>query len=265
MVPVEAALVEAVRRRLHSKMRDPLPGQTVERLVQGDGIGRGEGAVGRARRGEDAEGAEARRLMTERGEELADEIGDRAFPAGAGHGDDGAGLTRVQARRRRAPRARRTSADGDVGDPLVEVGRAGALADDRDRAGRDSLRDERDAVRLAARHGDEHRARRHLAAVGGEADDRSPRERAAAASGKRSPIVAERPFMGRFARNRRRSSRAPGAGDHEREQLRRRVEMRRQPSSGATRSTIAPVAGASSRRRWRSRAFPAGPAARPGP
>ena len=35
------------------------------------------------------------------------------------------------------------------------------------------------------------------------------------ASGKRSPIVAERPFMGRFARNRRRSSRAPGAEAHQ--------------------------------------------------
>ena len=44
---VEAALVEAVRRRLHGEMRDPLPGQTVERLVQGDGIGRRQRAVGR--------------------------------------------------------------------------------------------------------------------------------------------------------------------------------------------------------------------------
>ena len=72
-----------------------------KRLVQGDRIGRRQRAVGCAVRGDDAERAEARRLVAQMREELAREIGDRALAARSGDGDD---LVRAAADRSATPR-----------------------------------------------------------------------------------------------------------------------------------------------------------------
>ena len=71
--------------------------------MQGDRIGRRQRAVGRAVRGDDAERAEARRLVAQMREELAREIGDRALAARAGDGDDLVRLASDRSARRREP------------------------------------------------------------------------------------------------------------------------------------------------------------------
>ncbi len=145
-------------------------GEPVEGLVQRDRIGRRQRAVGRARRGDHAERAEARGSVAERGEELAHEIRDRALAARAGHRDDGLGLAREEPRRRERQRAAHIG-DAQIGDGGVERRRALGFADDRHRAGGERLRDEGGAVGLGPGHGDEHRSRAHLAAVGGQPGD----------------------------------------------------------------------------------------------
>ena len=109
---VEAALVDAVRGRLHGKARDAIVRQTVEALVQGDRIGRRQRAVGCAVRRDDAERADARRLVAQMREELAREIGDRALAARSGDGDDFVRLLRIEARggERQTSGARRSPA-----------------------------------------------------------------------------------------------------------------------------------------------------------
>ena len=89
---VEPVLVEAVRGGLEGQVRDALGRQLGQRLVQRDGIGRGERAVDAAVGLDEADGAERGGLAAERGEDLAREVGNRGLAAGAGDGDDGLGL-----------------------------------------------------------------------------------------------------------------------------------------------------------------------------
>ncbi len=63
---VEPVLVEAVRGGFEREMRDALARQSIERAVQFDRIGRGERAVGFARRRDHADGADAGGLQSER-------------------------------------------------------------------------------------------------------------------------------------------------------------------------------------------------------
>ena len=100
-------------------MGDAVARRAVERLVQRDGIGRGQRAVGGAVGGDDAERAEARGLAAERGEDLAREVRDRGLAAGAGDRDDGLGLARIEARRRERQRAAHVG-DAQIGDGGVE-------------------------------------------------------------------------------------------------------------------------------------------------
>ena len=91
---VEPVLVEPVRGGLEGEMRDAFARQLGQRLVQRDGIGRGEAAVDAAVRLDEADGAERGGLAAETGEDLAREVGHRGLAAGAGDGDDGLGLGR---------------------------------------------------------------------------------------------------------------------------------------------------------------------------
>src|SRR3972149_1217973 len=89
-------LVEPVRRRFQRQMRDALARQSIERAMQFDRIGRGQRAVSFALGRYDADGADARRLQSQRRPDLARESGNRGLAAGGGHaGDLDAGETRI--------------------------------------------------------------------------------------------------------------------------------------------------------------------------
>jgi hypothetical protein len=166
--PVEAALLDAVRRGFHRQFGHAVAGEPVEGLVQGDRVGGRQRAVGRARGGDDAERAEARRLPAETAEDLAHEVGDRGLAAGAGDRDDGAGLARMQPGGGGGERDARVR-HRQVGDRIGQVGRTRAFGHHRDRAGRRRLGGEQPAVGGGAGHRQEHEAGLDLAAVGGEA------------------------------------------------------------------------------------------------
>ena len=168
--PVEAALVDPVRGGFHRQMRDSVPGEVPERLVQGDGAGRRQRAVIGALCRHDADRAEARARMAGGLEELACELGDRAFPAGSGHSDDGAGLAWMEARggEGEGPPG---IAHPQIGDFREQGWRALDLADDGARAAREGVGDEGGAVGLDAGNGHEGEALLDLAAVIGEAGD----------------------------------------------------------------------------------------------
>jgi hypothetical protein len=167
---VEPVLIEPVRGSLEGEVRDALGCQLPQGPMQGDGIGRGETAVDAAVGLDETDGAERGGLAAEVGEDLAREVGDRGLAAGAGNGDDGVGLGRVEARRHPGQRLARLGGS-EHGDP----GRRGDLRPLFDENGggapRDRLRDEARPVRLAAGHGSEQPARPHLAAVGRDAGD----------------------------------------------------------------------------------------------
>ena len=110
---VEAALVDPVGGRLHGKARHAIVRARRSRVSCREiGIGRRQRAVGCAVRRDDAERADARRLVAQMREELAREIGDRALAARSGDGDDlvRAGADRSATRRERASGARRSPA-----------------------------------------------------------------------------------------------------------------------------------------------------------
>ena len=149
---------------------DAVPGEPVERPVQGHGIGRGQRAVVRAVGRDHAERAEARAPASERGVDLAGEIRDRALAARARHGDDDFRLPRMERRgrpRQESPRVR----DLQVGDVRRQVGRPGALAGHRDGAAPRRVRREGETVGPRAGHGHEQTAGHDGAAVGRDGPD----------------------------------------------------------------------------------------------
>ena len=76
----------------------PSPREFVERLVQADRVRRRQRAIGGAVGRDDAERAERGGLLAERRPDLARERGDRGLAAGAGDGDDGFRLARIEPR-----------------------------------------------------------------------------------------------------------------------------------------------------------------------
>ncbi len=148
-------------------MGDALASQGVERLVQGQRIGRGQRAIDGARRRDHADRAQRGGLEPAEGENLAGEIGDRGLAAGAGHGDDGFGLAWIK----RGGGLRQAGADvanRDEGRVRQRPLRR-PFADNGDGARRERLRRELQPVGLGAGDGEEQETRRDGAAVGGKA------------------------------------------------------------------------------------------------
>ncbi len=85
---IEPMLVEAVRGGLDGEMGHALLGQRIELLMQRDRVGRGQGSVDLTLARDQPDGADARRLVTERSPDLAREGGDRGLPAGSGDGSN---------------------------------------------------------------------------------------------------------------------------------------------------------------------------------
>ena len=102
---VEAALVEPVARRLHGRVLDAGRRQLGQQAVQGDWIGRRQGAVLVAAGRGDAGGADAGRREACLLPDLAGEGGDRSLAAGAGDGHQGGGLAAEKPGRRQRQRA----------------------------------------------------------------------------------------------------------------------------------------------------------------
>src|SRR3984957_4544786 len=89
---VEAELIKPVGGRLDREMRNAVRGQSVERAMQGDGIRRGQRAVGFAARRYNSDRADAGGAKAQRGPNLTGESGDRSFSARSGDGGDDARL-----------------------------------------------------------------------------------------------------------------------------------------------------------------------------
>ena len=203
----------------------PSRGQLVERLVQRDRVGRGQRAVGGAVGRDDAERAEARRVATAGARRSGARSRRpsscrwcrsprRSSRAGAGRS------ARPRARDARRSIRRRRDRRHASGRSAGRV----ALADDRRRAAtRRACGDERHAVGLGARHGDEERspvATLRLSAVE-PGDAQIARRRARAPPGTRSLTSTADSGHQRDA---------PGVRcvRHQRERLCRRLEARRQ-------------------------------------
>ncbi len=180
--PIEPALVEAMRRGFERQMGHPRDGKPVQRLMQGQRIGRRQRAIDRQRAGDDASRAERGRLAAERGPDLADKGRDRSLSARSRNGDHGFRLSRKEplrgAREGRpsighAQKRRRSRA---------AVGRSRvALADDRDRAARKRLHHVLQSVVLRAGEREEHVTRPDLTAVEGNTADLALCERSVGA------------------------------------------------------------------------------------
>ena len=167
---VEAALLDAVRGRLHREMRDTVGGEPVEALVQGDRVGGRQRAVDAAIRRDDADRAERGGGMAEGQPDLPAEGGDRGLAAGAGDRNDRLGLAGMESGG--GPRQR---VAGVVDEDARDAGRQRRLrlmvGDDRHGALLDGLGNEAGAVGLGAGKREEGVARRDLAAVGRKAGD----------------------------------------------------------------------------------------------
>ncbi len=164
---VEAMLVEAVRRRLDRQMGDALARQAIERAMHLDRIGRGQTAVFRFTRRDDAKRAEIAGAVAKPPPDLPHEMGDRGLAGGAGNRNDGRRLPRIEPRRRQRHRAARVRHRDER--HIGRKRRRRALADDGGRSRGGGLRRIGKPVRLAARHRHEHVAARDLAAVRGQA------------------------------------------------------------------------------------------------
>jgi hypothetical protein len=167
---VEPVLVEAVRGGLEGEVRDTLGRQLGQGPMQGDGVGRREAAVDAAVGLDEANGAERGRLAAETGEDLAGEVRDRGLAAGAGDGDDGFGLGRVEARRHQRQLSARLRHCQDS-HAVRHAHLSPRLDEDGSGAPGDRLGHEAHAVHLGSGNGDEQPPRAHLAAVGGDAGD----------------------------------------------------------------------------------------------
>ncbi len=163
---IEPALIEPMRRGLEGEMRDAVPRQLVERLVQRDRVRRRQRAIDFAGRRDETDRAERGGAMAERKPDLPGEGRDRAFAARAGDGSDGRRLARIKARRgeRQGP-ARVRHFDEDRRRNVSP----GALADDGDGAARHRLRREDGPVGFGAGQSEKSEIRAHGAAVGAEA------------------------------------------------------------------------------------------------
>jgi len=84
---IEPVLVEAVRGGLDGEVGHAFTRELIERAVQRDRIRRGERAVDLARRRNEPDGADARRLITERAPDLPCEGSNGSLSTGAGNGD----------------------------------------------------------------------------------------------------------------------------------------------------------------------------------
>ena len=146
-------------------MGDAGRGQPFERAMQLDRIRRRQRAVGVHAGAGDAERADARGAAAEPRPDLPDEGRDRSLAAGSGDRDDGRGLAREQAgggERQRAPGV----GDAHEGHALGQRRIGGAFGENRDRAGRNRIGNETQAVRLGAVHRDEQVPTTDFAAVG---------------------------------------------------------------------------------------------------
>ena len=95
---VEAELVEAVAGGFEREVLDAVLLELRQQAVDFDRIGRGVAERNLAVRRDDADSAQARGRLTERGPDLADEGDDGGFALGAGDGGDGLRLRAEEAR-----------------------------------------------------------------------------------------------------------------------------------------------------------------------
>src|SRR4051794_23387280 len=93
---VETVLIEAVRRGFEREMRHSLLGETMQRAMQTDRIGRGERAVGLPPRRHDTHRSDAGGRVPECSPDLTGESRDRSFAAGAGDCRNRSWLPRIE-------------------------------------------------------------------------------------------------------------------------------------------------------------------------
>ena len=163
---VEPLLVETMRGRLDREARDAACGQPVEKLMQRDRIRRGQRSVDGQRARHDADRPDRSGLAPERLPDLAHEGDDRGFAAGAGHRDNGFGLTRIEAR---CSVSQRGAGVGDLDEGGVG-GLRPTLGDNSGRAPLNRLVHMLETIVLCAGKRKEDVARRSLSAV-----ERQPR------------------------------------------------------------------------------------------
>ena len=164
---VQAALVEAVGRRLHGEMVDAARRDLGQGAVQGDRVGRGMGKRPTDRLADHPQGAEGRRPAAAVAPDLAGEFGHRGLAAGARDRRHEARLGGVETRRGAGQAAPRIivgdQRNADFPDPLP--------GEHGDRAATKRMVDEVGAVGPAAFQGGEQIARLHGPRIGGQAED----------------------------------------------------------------------------------------------
>ena len=168
---IEPMLGEAMRRGFQRHMGDPGLGQRSQRLMQGDRVGRRQGAVDFTIGGDDPQGPERGGLAALRLPDLAHEGGHGGLAAGAGHGHDGAGLPSGMAgcslgeSRPDLRHDREADRDGQVGGRAFGHDGGGSIGQ--------RLGDEAQSIGAGARHGEKRETRAHGAAIGRESQDRA--------------------------------------------------------------------------------------------
>ncbi len=183
---IEAKLRQTVARCLDRDVLDAAFGQLGEIAMQADRVGRGQRPGAPPGRRYEAERAEARRRVAERGPDLAREMGHRGLAVGAGDGGNRARLAPVEPRGEESEAALRIGV-GDDRDAAaavrVERKSGGVVGQDRDGALRHGLAGKGAPVTLRTAQRGKQKTRLHLARIGGQADDLGIGER-------RSPIGA---------------------------------------------------------------------------
>ena len=160
---IEAALVEAVARGLHRRMRHALVGEFAEQCVQCKRVRRGQRAIVVARRGNDTGRTDLRGGMAGFSPDLAGEGGNRSLAGGTGHRNHCLRLASDKAGSRQRQKTARI-VNGNDGNGCID----GMRGDDSEGAFLDSLGDESRSVSLGPGESEEYGTRLDLAAIGRE-------------------------------------------------------------------------------------------------
>ena len=169
--PLGAKLGQSVARRFERDMAQPFAGETANIAQEGDDVGRRQsgryGVVG----GGHAERADRRRAVPGEAPQLTGQLDRRGLAVGPGDGD-GYGRKGGEEPRRHPRKQPPRLGVGEVGDAVDPGRRRGdhGRGSRSDRGGNEIL-----AVDPRSRKGAEHRARRNLAVIDGEAGHRARR------------------------------------------------------------------------------------------
>ena len=183
---IEAKLRQTVARCLDRDMIDAAFASSARSRWRPTGSGVVSAPGAPPGRRYEAERAEARRRVAERGPDLAREMGDRGLAVGAGDGGDRARLAPVEPGGEEGEAALRIGVGDDrdaAASVRIEREGGGIIGQDRHRALRDRFAGKGAPVTQRAAQRGKQKTRLHLARIGGKADDLRIGER-------RSPMAA---------------------------------------------------------------------------